>query len=101
MGRGRRDFRNREADVLSCFFVFVSEGAVAAISGTVRRHQCLRWPVSTKAALASGGDFPENVNYAVKSSFLLSFLESLPELASKLKEPATKDRPFEEVVQSV
>ena len=30
---------------------------------------------------------PENVNYAVKSSLLLSFLESVPEVAAKLKEP--------------
>ena len=29
-------------------------------------------------ALALSGALPENVNYAVKSSFLLSFLESVP-----------------------
>jgi hypothetical protein len=40
------------------------------------------------------------VNYAVKSSLLLSFLESVPEVYSKLKEPNTKDAPFEDVVQS-
>jgi hypothetical protein len=28
---------------------------------------------------------PENVNYAVKSSYLLSFLESVPVAAAKLK----------------
>jgi hypothetical protein len=27
---------------------------------------------------------PENVNYAVKSSFLLSFLESVPAVSAKL-----------------
>ena len=43
---------------------------------------------------------PENVNYAVKSSFLLDFLESLPEVSAKLKEPETKERKFEEVVKS-
>jgi hypothetical protein len=42
---------------------------------------------------------PENVNYAVKSSYLLSFLESVPEVASKLKEPQTKEMKFEEVVK--
>ena len=43
---------------------------------------------------------PENVNYAVKSSFLLGFLESVPEVSAKLKEPLTKDRKFENVVKS-
>jgi hypothetical protein len=40
------------------------------------------------------------VNYAVKSSLLLSFLESVPDVAAKLKEPNTKDEPFEDVVKS-
>ena len=52
------------------------------------------------AALAATGSLPENVNYAVKSSLLLSFLESVPEVASKLKEPNTKEEKFEEVVKS-
>jgi hypothetical protein len=42
---------------------------------------------------------PENVNYAVKSSYLLSFLESVPEVASKLKEAAVKEKKFEDVVK--
>ena len=53
-----------------------------------------------RAALASSGALPENVNYAVKSSYLLSFLESVPEVSAKLKEPETKERKFEEVVKS-
>ena len=56
--------------------------------------------VSAKAALATSGALPENVNYAVKSSLVLSFLESLPEVSAKLKEPNTKERKFEEVVKS-
>jgi hypothetical protein len=43
----------------------------------------------------------ENVNYAVKSSFLLGFLESVPEVSNKLKEAETKERKFEDVVKSV
>ena len=39
-------------------------------------------------------------NYAVKSSFLLSFLESVPEVSAKLKPPATADRQFKDVVKS-
>ena len=40
------------------------------------------------------------MNYAVKSSFLLSFLESVPAVSAKLKEPNTADRKFEDVVKS-
>jgi hypothetical protein len=43
---------------------------------------------------------PENVNYAVKSSLLLSFLESVPEVSAKLKAPNTVDEKFEDVVKS-
>ena len=40
------------------------------------------------------------MNYAVKSSLLLSFLESVPVVSAKLKVPVTADRKFEEVVKS-
>ena len=43
---------------------------------------------------------PENVNYAVKSSLLLSFLESVRDVAKNLKEPNSKDEKFEDVVKS-
>jgi serine protease Do len=56
--------------------------------------------LSAQAALDATGQLPENVNYAVKSSLLLSFLESVPDVAAKLKEPNTKDESFEEVVKS-
>ena len=39
------------------------------------------------------------MNYAVKSSFLLSFLESVPEVSAKLKEPNMGERKFEDVVK--
>ena len=51
-------------------------------------------------ALAASGALPENVNYAVKSSLLLGFLESVPEVSAKLTEPNTKERKFEDVVKS-
>ncbi len=57
--------------------------------------------LSQQAALATSGQLAENVNYAVKSSFLLSFLESLPEVAAKLKEPNLRERKFEDVVKQV
>jgi S1-C subfamily serine protease len=56
--------------------------------------------LSARAALAESGALPENVNYAVKSGFLLSFLESVPEVSAKLKEPVMADRKFEDVVKS-
>ena len=56
--------------------------------------------LDASAALAATGSLPENVNYAVKSSLLLSFLESVPDVSAKLKEPNTKDESFEEVAKS-
>jgi hypothetical protein len=56
--------------------------------------------LDASAALAASGALPENVNYAVKSSLLLSFLESVPDVSAKLKEPITVDRKFEDVVKS-
>lgn len=41
----------------------------------------------------------EDSNDAVKSSFLLSFLESVPELAGKLPDPHSGERKFEDVVK--
>jgi len=52
------------------------------------------------AALASSGALPKIVNYAIKSSLLLSFRKPLPAVAAKLKEPNTKDRKFEDMVKS-
>jgi hypothetical protein len=46
------------------------------------------------------GALPENVNCAVKSSLLLSFLESEPAVSARLKAPVTAERKFEEVVKS-
>ena len=57
--------------------------------------------LSARAALASSGALPENVNYAIKSSYLLSFLESVPEVAAKLKEPNVKEKKFEDIVKEV
>jgi hypothetical protein len=55
--------------------------------------------LSAKATLSMSGSLPENVNYAVKSSFLLGFLESVPEAAAKLKEPNAKDVKFDGVAE--
>jgi S1-C subfamily serine protease len=56
--------------------------------------------LDANAALLTSGALPENVNYAVKSSYLLDFLDSVPDLAGKLKTPDTGPREFEDVVKS-
>jgi S1-C subfamily serine protease len=56
--------------------------------------------LDASVALAASGSLPENVNYAVKSSLLLSFLESVPDISAKLKAPVAADRKFEDVVKS-
>ena len=55
--------------------------------------------LNAAAALKSSGALPENGNYAIKSSYLLSFLESVPEVAAKLKKPNTKEKKFEDVLK--
>lgn len=55
--------------------------------------------LSASATLKASGTLPENVNYAIKSSYLLSFLESVPEVSAKLKEPNAQERKFEDVVK--
>ncbi len=57
--------------------------------------------LSQKAALATSGSLAENVNYAIKSSYLLSFLESVPEVTAKLKEPNTTERNFEATIKDL
>ncbi len=62
---------------------------------TIRENRGLsakRWWKKT-----TSGAVPENVNYALKSSFLLSFLESVPELVDRLKPPATAPKPVQQV----
>jgi TPR repeat protein len=57
--------------------------------------------LSASATLSATGELPENVNYAIKSSFLLGFLESVPEVASSLKEPNAANMQSPEVVEKV
>jgi hypothetical protein len=53
------------------------------------------------AALASSGTLAENVNYAIKSGFLLTFLESLPTLSGHLQEPSIREIKFEDAIAMV
>lgn len=75
-----------------------SGGALVDERGNVVGIVCAKLDAAT--ALNASGALPENVNYAVKSGFLLSFLESTPEVIAELREPNTKDEKFEEMVNS-
>jgi S1-C subfamily serine protease len=75
-----------------------SGGALFDERGNVVGIVSAKLGVSTTAV--SSDVLPENVNYAVKSSYLLGFLESMPELSANLLPPNTKDAKFEDVVQT-
>ena len=83
---------------LLCHVAAPGDGRTPAVGGNVVGVVSAKLDASV--ALATSGALPENVNYAVKSSFLLSFLESVPAVSAKLKEPVTADRKFEDVVKS-
>ncbi len=57
--------------------------------------------LSQKAAIATSGSMAENVNYAIKSSNLLGFLESVPEVAAKLEKGKTTERNLEASIKDV
>ena len=53
--------------------------------------------INPLSALESNGNLPENVNYAIKSRYLLRLLESVPELSTKLKACGTEPKNVEEI----
>jgi TPR repeat protein len=57
--------------------------------------------LSQEAALESSGVLAQNVNYAVKSSYLLSFLEAVPKVSTGMLEAKTDEQKFEAVVDDV
>lgn len=57
--------------------------------------------LSQDAAWASSGALAQNVNYAVKSSYLLGFLESVPEVTRDMLGARTEKKEFEVVVDDV
>ena len=69
------------------------------------QHQCSRMSTGLLDYLpisqtVQAGELPENVNYALKSSLLLSFLESVSDVANESKAPNMKHEKFEGVVTS-
>ena len=57
--------------------------------------------LNQKVALERTGALAQNVNYAIKSSYLLGFLEAAPGVSLKLLEAKTKEQNFEAVVDDV
>jgi TPR repeat protein len=57
--------------------------------------------LSQKAALESTGTLAQSVNYAVKSSYLLGFLEAVPEASEEMPDAKTHEQKFEAVVDDV
>lgn len=57
--------------------------------------------LDAQSAFLATGYLPENVNYAVKSSLLLSLLESVPNLTDQLIPVREDKRAFESVVEGV
>jgi S1-C subfamily serine protease len=57
--------------------------------------------LSQKAALESSGTLAQSVNYAVKSSYLLGFLEAVPEASEGMPDAKTREQKFEAMVDDV
>jgi len=57
--------------------------------------------LSQKAALESSGTLAQSVNYAVKSSYLLGFLEAVPEASDRMPDAKTHEQKFEAMVDDV
>jgi hypothetical protein len=75
-----------------------SGGALVGDRGNVVGVVCAK--LNAIAAILATGAVPENVNYAVKSTFLLGFLESAPEVTARLKKENTRTRKLDDVIQS-
>ncbi|MGP8200954.1 MAG: trypsin-like peptidase domain-containing protein [Limisphaerales bacterium] len=75
-----------------------SGGALVDNRGNVVGVVCAK--LNAAIAILATGAVPENVNYAVKSTFLLGFLESAPEVAGKLKKENSRARRLDDVIQA-
>jgi S1-C subfamily serine protease len=58
--------------------------------------------LDARAALKITGALPQNVNYAIKGTYALAFLDALPEVSRKLMDPKKNPRKsFEKIVDHV
>jgi S1-C subfamily serine protease len=75
-----------------------SGGAVVDEAGNVVGVVCAK--ISDLAAIESSGAIPQNINYAVKSSYLLALVESVPEVSRGLVAARGKAGDFQAAVQA-
>jgi hypothetical protein len=54
--------------------------------------------LDAKIAFKITGEIPQNVNYAIKSTYALALLDTLPEVSGRLPMPRKKGVPFDKVV---
>ena len=76
-----------------------SGGALTDSRGKVVGVLCSK--LSDLAGLATSGSIPQNVNYALKSAYLLALIEAVPELPDKLRRGPATDESRDDVVQWV
>ena len=57
--------------------------------------------LSQKAAINTTGTIAENVNYALKSSYVLILLESLPEISDKLMDENSSEMPSNKIAEKL
>jgi S1-C subfamily serine protease len=75
-----------------------SGGALLDMHGNVIGLVAAR--LDEKITLEASGMLPQTVNYALKSSFILAFLDTVPELVGKMPtRHMEKDRKFEDVIK--
>jgi len=55
--------------------------------------------LSDITTLALTGQLPENIGYAVRSSYVLGLLETLPEVSKNLKPPNAKNLPLTDLIE--
>ncbi len=73
-----------------------SGGALVSANGTVLG--IIEAKLSARLALNTSGALPENVNYALKSSYALPLLESIPDAAGKFLEPSARPKPLADII---
>ncbi len=104
LAKGRVAALAKGQDNLRCFEVDVpvqpgnSGGPLVDQYGNV--VGVLSQRLNETAVLETTGALADNVNFALKSSQLLGFLESRPDVSAKLNQPNFNERRFEDVVES-
>jgi hypothetical protein len=56
--------------------------------------------LDAKTAFQVSGSLPQNVNYAIKSTYARALLDTMPEISYKLPSPYRK-KPFDSVIERV